>query len=138
VARAVDEFDWRLTAIPLLLELLDLIRQHWSIESQLHWVLDVTFITTARMTQIMALLNLALDLQEEILFLPLTCRGHDVIKESDVNLLVDTFGLAGAAAAMAAGFAEAKEAWTDACESLQVHFPHKNFKPHFAQWLRSM
>jgi hypothetical protein len=39
----------------------------------------------------MALLNLAPDIQEEILFLPLTCRGHDAIKESDVSLLVDTF-----------------------------------------------
>lgn len=38
-----------ITAIPALLELLDIsgciiaIRQHWSIENQLHWVLDVTF-----------------------------------------------------------------------------------------------
>jgi hypothetical protein len=48
-------------------------------------------ITTARMTQIMALLNLAPDIQEEILFLPLTRHGHDAIKESDVNLLINTF-----------------------------------------------
>lgn len=48
-------------------------------------------ITTARMTQIMALLNLAPDIQEEILFLPLTRRGHDAIGESDIHSLVATF-----------------------------------------------
>ena len=46
---------------------------------------DFGRITTARMTQIMALLNLAPDIQEKILFLPRTERGRDVLKETDVR-----------------------------------------------------
>ena len=42
-------------------------------------------VTQARMTQIMNLLNLAPDIQEEILFLPRTAQGRDVIKESDIR-----------------------------------------------------
>ena len=48
-------------------------------------------ITTARMTQIMALLNLAPDIQEEILFLPRTRHGHDPVGESDIQPLIVTF-----------------------------------------------
>jgi hypothetical protein len=47
-------------------------------------------ITTARMTQIMSLLNLAPDLQEQILFLPRTERGRDAVKETDLRLLTAT------------------------------------------------
>jgi hypothetical protein len=43
------------------------------------------FVTRARMTQIMALLNLAPDIQEEILFLPRTVRGRDPITERDLR-----------------------------------------------------
>ena len=47
-------------------------------------------ITTSRMTQIMSLLNLAPDLQEEILFLPRTERGRDIVKETDVRPIAAT------------------------------------------------
>ena len=47
-------------------------------------------IATARMTQIMVLLNLAPDIQEKILFLPRTERGHDVLKETDVRPIAAT------------------------------------------------
>lgn len=47
-------------------------------------------ITTARMTQIMSLLNLAPDLQEQILFLPRTERGRDVVKETDFRPIAAT------------------------------------------------
>ena len=47
-------------------------------------------VTTARMTQIMMLLNLAPDLQEEIVFLPRTEHGRDAIKESDVRPIAQT------------------------------------------------
>ena len=47
-------------------------------------------ITTARMTQIMVLLNLAPDIQEKILFLPRTERGRDVLKETDVRPIAAT------------------------------------------------
>ena len=47
-------------------------------------------ITTARMTQIMVLLNLAPDIQEKILFLPRTERGRDVLKETDVRPIAST------------------------------------------------
>lgn len=47
-------------------------------------------ITTARMTQIMVLLNLAPDIQEKILFLPPTERGRDVVKETDVRPIAST------------------------------------------------
>jgi hypothetical protein len=47
-------------------------------------------ITTARMTQIMSLLNLAPDLQEQILFLPRTERGRDIVKETDIRVLAAT------------------------------------------------
>lgn len=42
------------------------------------------YVTRARITQIMNLLNLAPDIQEEILFLPRTVKGHDPIREKDV------------------------------------------------------
>lgn len=42
-------------------------------------------ITTARMTQITSLLNLAPDLQEQILFLPRIELGRDVFKEADIR-----------------------------------------------------
>jgi len=47
-------------------------------------------ITTARMTQIMALLNLAPDLQEQILHLPRTDYGRDPVKETDVRPIAAT------------------------------------------------
>ena len=47
-------------------------------------------ITTARMTQIMVLLNLAPDIQEKILFLPRTERGRDVLKETDIRPIAAT------------------------------------------------
>ncbi len=47
-------------------------------------------ITTARMTQIMSLLNLAPDLQEQILLLPRTERGRDAIKETDLRPIAQT------------------------------------------------
>jgi hypothetical protein len=42
-------------------------------------------VSRARVTQIMNLLNLAPDLQEQILFLPETAGGHDPIKEWQVR-----------------------------------------------------
>ena len=42
-------------------------------------------VTRARITQIMALLNLAPDIQEEILFLPRTRHGRDPITERDLR-----------------------------------------------------
>lgn len=44
-------------------------------------------ITRARMSQIMNLLNLAPEIQEEILFLPRTLEGRDEVNESDVRPL---------------------------------------------------
>jgi len=43
------------------------------------------YVTRARITQIMSLLNLAPDIQEKILFLPRTTTGRDPIKERDVR-----------------------------------------------------
>jgi len=43
------------------------------------------FVTRARITQIMNLLNLAPDIQEDILFLPNTTRGRDPILEKDMR-----------------------------------------------------
>ncbi|GIW97566.1 MAG: hypothetical protein KatS3mg111_0899 [Pirellulaceae bacterium] len=51
---------------------------------------DFGRITTARMTQIMVLLNLAPDIQEKILFLPRTERGRDVLKETDIRPIAAT------------------------------------------------
>lgn len=48
-------------------------------------------ITTARTTQIMTLLNLAPDIQEQILFLPHTEHGRDKIIENDVRPIAQTF-----------------------------------------------
>ncbi|MCC7473955.1 MAG: hypothetical protein IT425_01050 [Pirellulales bacterium] len=42
-------------------------------------------ISTSRMTQIMSLLNLAPDIQEQILFLPRKQRGHDMVQEAGVR-----------------------------------------------------
>ena len=47
-------------------------------------------ITPSRMTQIMMLLNLAPDIQEQILFLPRTQHGRDAIKENDVRPITQT------------------------------------------------
>ena len=48
-------------------------------------------VTTARTTQIMTLLNLAPDIQEQILFLPRTEHGRDKIIENDVRPIAQTF-----------------------------------------------
>ncbi len=42
-------------------------------------------ITPARLTQILTLLSLAPDIQEEILFLPLTTEGRGDIQEKDIR-----------------------------------------------------
>ncbi len=47
-------------------------------------------ITTARMTQIMSLLNLASDIQEQILLLPRTERSRDAVKETDIRPIATT------------------------------------------------
>lgn len=47
-------------------------------------------ITTARMTQIMSLLNLAPDLQEQILLLPRTECGRDAVKETNIRPIATT------------------------------------------------
>jgi len=46
---------------------------------------ELGHVTRARMTQIMNLLNLAPDIQEEILFLPRTTSGRDQIGERDIR-----------------------------------------------------
>jgi len=46
---------------------------------------ELGHVTRARITQIMNLLHLAPDIQEEILFLPRTTRGRDVIVERMVR-----------------------------------------------------
>ena len=43
------------------------------------------YVTRARITQIMNLLNLAPDIQEGILFLPRTVKGRDLIRERDLR-----------------------------------------------------
>jgi len=43
------------------------------------------FVTRARMTQIMNLLNLAPDIQEEMLFLPKTMTGRDPVSERNMR-----------------------------------------------------
>jgi len=43
------------------------------------------YVPRGRITQIMNLLNLAPDIQEEILFLPRTVKGRDPIRERDVR-----------------------------------------------------
>lgn len=45
----------------------------------------LSHVTRARVTQVMNLLNLAPDIQEEILHLPLTITGHDTIGERDLR-----------------------------------------------------
>jgi hypothetical protein len=46
------------------------------------------YVTRARITQIMNLLNLAPDIQEELLFLPRTVKGRDPICEKDMRPIV--------------------------------------------------
>ncbi len=46
------------------------------------------YVTRARITQIMNLLNLAPDIQEALLFLPRTVEGRDAIGERDVRRIV--------------------------------------------------
>ena len=48
-------------------------------------------ISTTRMTQIMWLDNLAPDIQEEILFLPVTTDGRDPIKDADLRPIAKVF-----------------------------------------------
>ena len=45
------------------------------------------YVTRARITQIMNLLNLAPDIQEALLFLPRTVKGRDPIHEKDVRTI---------------------------------------------------
>ena len=44
-------------------------------------------VSRARVTQIMNLLNLAPDIQEEILFLPKTTKGHDFLRERNLRAI---------------------------------------------------
>ena len=46
------------------------------------------YVTRARITQIMNLLDLAPDIQEALLFLPRTLKGRDPIRERDVRPIV--------------------------------------------------
>ena len=46
------------------------------------------YVTRARITQIMNLLNLAPDIQEELLFLPRTVKGRDPICEKHMRSIV--------------------------------------------------
>jgi hypothetical protein len=46
------------------------------------------FVSRARISQIMNLLNMAPDIQEEILFLPLILKGREPISERDVRPIV--------------------------------------------------
>lgn len=48
-------------------------------------------VTRARATQIMNLLQLAPDIQEEVLFLPLVTEGRDPIRERDVRPIAAVF-----------------------------------------------
>ena len=48
-------------------------------------------VTRARISQIMDLLNLAPDIQEEILFLPQTLNGHDPITERHLRPIAAEF-----------------------------------------------
>ena len=48
-------------------------------------------VTRARMTQIMSLLNLAPDIQEQLLFLPRTVRGRDPVTERDLRPIAAEF-----------------------------------------------
>lgn len=50
----------------------------------------VGHVTRARLTQIMNLLQLAPDIQEEILFLPLTERGRDTVTERELRPIAGT------------------------------------------------
>ena len=45
----------------------------------------LTYVSRARVTQIMKLLSLAPDIQEDLLFLPLVVRGHEPIREHTVR-----------------------------------------------------
>ena len=48
---------------------------------------ELGHVTRPRVTQIMNLLNLAPDIQEQILFLPLVTQGKDPITERDMRLI---------------------------------------------------
>ena len=50
----------------------------------------VGHVTRARVTQIMNLLQLAPDIQEEILFLPKTEKGRDAVREGDLRPITMT------------------------------------------------
>jgi len=55
-----------------------------SIENQSE-LAEIGHVTRARVTQIMNFLHLAPDIQEDILFLPRTQKGHDPIRESHIR-----------------------------------------------------
>jgi hypothetical protein len=65
-------------------------------------------VTRARITQIMALLDLAPDIQEAILFLPRTTRGRDRITERNLRTIAGT-----------AEWARQRQGW-------RQHFPSRN------------
>jgi len=51
-------------------------------------VARVGHVTRARITQIMNMINLAPDIQEDLLYLPLVHRGRDPISERDIRPVV--------------------------------------------------
>ncbi len=52
---------------------------------------ELGHVSRARITQIMNLLQLAPDIQEEILFLPLVASGRDPVRENDIRPITAVF-----------------------------------------------
>ena len=75
-------------------------------------------VTPARITQIMALLNLAPDIQEAILFLPRTRAGHDPITERSIRAI-----------ASIAEWDRQREAWRQHPLPYDVHVTARNTLP---------
>ena len=69
-------------------------------------------ISTTRMSQIMWLDNLAPDIQEQILDLPRTTQGRDVILEQDVRPIAKTHD-----------WAEQRKMWTEILNRVESHSP---------------
>ena len=88
----VPERSWNKGTVPRISRLMALaIRFDGLVQrGEVHDYADLArlgYVTRARITQIMNLLNLAPDIQEALLFLPRTFKGRDPIRERDLRPL---------------------------------------------------
>ena len=88
VARVAGRIPWIARLMALAIRFEEQVRQ--GVLASYAELAELGHVTRARVSQIMNLVNLAPDLQEALLFLPRTERGHDPIHLAQLQLIAST------------------------------------------------